>query len=132
LSSSNSNINPRFIGFFIVLLLPALLVAGCSIAGLQKDQDTAATGPLEILEQNSFGSEDQIVMQGVVRNNSDEIIDVAVVRGNAYDEEGEVIGSGTDELKQIGAGEKVPFEIVIDPDLDGLGSIQWHCTAQLE
>ena len=119
-------------GFVIALVFAALIAQGCGIAGLQNDRDGTISGPVEILEQDSFASGDEIIMQGVVRNNSEEVIDFAVVRGNAYDEQGEVIGSGTDDLKQIEAGEKVPFEIVINPDVDGLESIEWHCAAEME
>ncbi len=112
-----------------ILLLAAVLASGWNISSEQEEQGGTASGPIEILEQDSFKSGDQIVLHGVVRNNSDENIDIAIASGNAYDDQGEVIGLGTDELKKIGTGEKAPFEILID--VDGLGSIEWHCTAEV-
>lgn len=86
---------------------------------------------MEIVKQQSFEYGDQIKMQGIIRNKSKEMIDFAIVSGDAYDEEGKLIGSGTDEIKNIKSGEEVSFEILINPTV-GLENIQWHCTAKVE
>lgn len=71
-------------------------------------------------------------MQGIVRNNFRETLDLVVVRGNAYDEEGSLIGTGTYEIKEFGRGEKAAFHITIESETGDLAHIRWHCSAQAQ
>ncbi len=121
------------VAYLLFLTVLSVAFAGCvSNDSSTELKDKESNSDLEIVSQESSEYGDQIKMQGVVRNKSQHIIDVAVISGSAYDEKGNVIGSGTDEITQIESGEEVAFEIIIDPTVDDLGAIQWHCTAEVE
>lgn len=118
-----------------LLLLFALSIffVGCTSNKKGAELKDKETDPdIEIIEQDSFEYGDQIKMQGVARNNSNEIIDIVVISGSAYDEEGNVIGTGRDEITRIESDEEVAFEIIIDPTVEDLDTIQWHCTADVQ
>jgi len=117
----------------ILLFIGLALLAGCAAGSPYTETEGGrSSAQLEVVEQESFADGDEIRIEGIVRNNSKEVIDIAVISGSAYDDEGAVIGTETAEIEQIGIGEEVPFEITINPTVDDLQSIEWHCTAEVE
>ncbi len=117
----------------ILLVIGLIFLAGCvAIDSGTKDEDGRSSSQLEVIEQESFADGYDIKIVGKVRNNSKEAIDKAIVSGNAYDDEGSVIGTETTEIEEIDAGEEVPFEITIKPTVEDFDSMEWHCTTDVE
>ena len=114
-----------------IALLGAVAVAGCGGAGTDDDdyEDGGGTGngnddedALELIEHELVVEDDdfleEVSIEGVVANNSDEQVDYVEVRARIYDEDDRQLDQYFTNTSDLGAGREWAFEIMVLEDAE--------------